>query len=66
MKYRLFEFIAIAFSVYFLYASFKSHPSILGNYLRFFGIKNRKRRLDQIYNGFIGIVLIFLEMNIKV
>lgn len=69
MNYRVYELIAIAFSVYFFYAAYMAYPSKLGNFLRFFGLKKRMRPLDQIYNVitaiFLMVIVIFLELKYR-
>lgn len=60
MNYRTYQILALAFSIYFFYASYKGLPSLLNNYLRFFGVKKRKVALDKFYNGFMGVFLIIL------
>ena len=66
MNYRLYEVLLILFSIYFFYASYKGLPSILSNYLPFFGVKKRKVNWDKFYNGFTAVFLIILTIALEI
>jgi len=66
MNYRLFEILVIIFSIYFFYAAYKGYPSLIGNYLGFFGYKKRMKFLDRFHNVFIAVWLIVIAVALEV
>ena len=66
MNYKLYQILAGIFSIYFFYASYKGLPSLLSNYVRYFGFKKSTVTLDRVYNGFIEVFLIVLIFVLEI